>query len=121
MRDPSQAGSSSVPANKTAPIRSDHPFGTAMFDLANLAAANSFDSDLETKMLAHYFERAPNDAITRAFSAMKVAAALREAIWGMISELFLNAPGADYIAYAAEYLSRFETILKTHENKFGKS
>ena len=96
-------------------------FGTAMFDLANLAAANSFDSDLETKMLAHYFERAPGDAITRAFSAMKVAAALREAIWGMISELFLNAPGADYIAYAAEYLSRFETILKTHENKYGKS
>ena len=95
-------------------------FGTPMFDLANLAAANSFDSTLEAKMLEHYFERKPEETLLRAFSAMKVAAALREAVWSMISELFLNAPGADYIAYAVEYLSRFETILNSHETKFGK-
>ncbi len=96
-------------------------FGTAMFDLANLAAANSFNDDLEHKMLALYFGREPDTPLLRAFLAMKVAAALREATWGMISELFLNAPGVDYVAYAAEYLGRFEAILKTYEQRFKKS
>lgn len=93
-------------------------FGTPMFDLANLAAANSFDAALEQKMLDAYFEKTPDLGTARAFSAMKVAAALREAMWGMVSEIHLNAPGVDYVAYAAEYLSRFETILKSHKDRF---
>ena len=96
-------------------------FGTAMFDLANIAAANSFDEDMEAQLLVRYFERMPDEALSRAFLAMKLAAALREATWGMISELFLNAPGVDYVAYAAEYLSRFESILQTYHNRFGKT
>ena len=62
----------------------------------------------------------PDEALSRAFLAMKVAAALREATWGMISELFLNAPGVDYVAYAAEYLGRFEAILQTYEQQVWK-
>ena len=93
-------------------------FRSAMFDLANIAAANSFDDALENKMLHQYFGHTPDQATTRAFFAMKVAAALREAMWGMISELYLNAPGVDYVAYAAEYLDRFETILKNYETRF---
>jgi thiamine kinase-like enzyme len=95
-------------------------FGPCLFDLANIAAANSFDDALELQMLAHYFERVPDHDLTRAFFAMKVAAALREAMWGMISELHLNAPGVDYVAYAAEYLSRFEIIFKDYETRFEK-
>ena len=93
-------------------------FGTALFDLANIAAANSFDDVIESRMLMQYFGRAPDLATMRAYFAMKVAAALREAMWGMISELYLNAPGVDYVAYAAEYLGRFETILKNYETRF---
>jgi thiamine kinase-like enzyme len=93
-------------------------FGTAMFDLANIAAANSFDEKLEGQMLLQYFGRVPDLAILRAYYAMKVAAALREAMWGMISELYLQAPGVDYVAYAAEYLGRFESILKNYETRF---
>ncbi|MDE2445161.1 MAG: phosphotransferase [Alphaproteobacteria bacterium] len=93
-------------------------YGTAMFDLANLAAANSFAADEETRMLEQYFGAPPNEALVRSFSAMKVAAALREALWGMISELYLNAPGADYVAYAAEYLGRFENIFQSHQTRF---
>lgn len=93
-------------------------FGTAMFDLANIAAANSFDENLENQMLHQYFGNAPDLATLRAYYAMKVAAALREAMWGMISELYLKAPGVDYVAYAAEYLGRFESILKNYETRF---
>jgi thiamine kinase-like enzyme len=94
-------------------------FGTAMFDLANLAAANSFDAALETRLLENYFGKKPNLGLTRAFSAMKVAAALREAMWGMVSELYLTAPGVDYVAYAQEFINRFETIHKNYEEEFG--
>jgi thiamine kinase-like enzyme len=93
-------------------------FGTAMFDLANIAAANSFDTTMEGDMLRGYFGKAPDLALTRAYYAMKVAAALREAMWGMISELFLAAPGVDYVAYAAEYISRFDAIHAAYSKDF---
>ena len=93
-------------------------FGTAMFDLANIAAANSFEENLETQMLLQYFQRTPDLATLRAYYAMKVAAALREAMWGMVSEIHLNAPGVDYVAYASEYLGRFDAILKNYETRF---
>jgi thiamine kinase-like enzyme len=93
-------------------------FGTALFDLANLAAANSFTAPLETEMLTAYFGKMPDQSTWRAYSAMKVAAALREAMWGMVSELYLSAPGADYVAYAAEYIGRFELILRTYRKDF---
>jgi thiamine kinase-like enzyme len=93
-------------------------FGTAMFDLANLAAANSFDAVREHEMLLAYFGKAPDHSRLRAYFAMKVAAALREAMWGMISELYLAASGIDYIAYAAEYIGRFDTILTSYRKDF---
>jgi thiamine kinase-like enzyme len=96
-------------------------FGTAMFDLANIASNNSFDEAGERVILETYFERQPGEALSRAFHAMKAASALREAMWGMVSELHLNAPGVDYIAYAAEYLARFERVYSGYTAKFGKS
>ena len=47
------------------------------------------------------------------------ASALREAVWGMISELFLAAPGVDYIAYAKEYLGRFEAVHADYVTRYG--
>lgn len=93
-------------------------FGTAMFDLANIAAANGFDAATEDAMLRGYFGKAPDLALSRAYYAMKVAAALREAMWGMISELYLAAPGVDYVAYAAEYIKRFEAIHAAYTRDF---
>lgn len=95
-------------------------FGTAMFDLANIAANNSLVEPDERRVIEFYFERQPDEALLRAFYAMKVASALREAMWGMVSELHLNAPGVDYIAYAAEYLSRFERAHANFTTRFGK-
>ncbi|MFT3987595.1 phosphotransferase [Aestuariivirga sp.] len=94
-------------------------FGTAMFDLANIAANNSFDAAGEALILDTYFGKTPPEAIVRAFHAMKAASALREATWGMVSELHLNAPGVDYVAYAAEYLGRFERVYADYKKAFG--
>ena len=48
---------------------------------------------------------------------MKTASALRESMWGMMSELHLNAPGVDYVAYAAEYRDRFERMYAEHSRQ----
>jgi thiamine kinase-like enzyme len=96
-------------------------FGTAMFDLANIASNNSFEEEGELQILETYFDRKPAQAQLRAFYAMKSASALREAMWGMVSERHLSAPGVDYIAYAAEYLGRFERVYAEYNSKFGKS
>lgn len=96
-------------------------FGTAMFDLASIAANNSFDADGERLILETYFETTPDETLWRAFYAMKTASALREAVWGMVSELHLNAPGVDYIAYAAEYLGRFEQVYADYLSNHGTS
>jgi hypothetical protein len=47
---------------------------------------------------------------------MKVASTLREALWAMVSEIYLSAPGADYVAHANEYLRRTNEAVK-HFNK----
>jgi thiamine kinase-like enzyme len=96
-------------------------FGTAMFDLANISANNSFSPADEKKLLELYFEKAPDEATQRAFDAMKTASTLREATWAMVSELHLNAPGGDYVAHANEYLSRYERALKTFQERYGAS
>ena len=94
-------------------------FGTAMFDLANIASNNQLTEKAECEMLEDYFERPPDEALLRSFYAMKTASALREAVWGMVSEIHLAAPGVDYVAYAREYLTRYEHMLADYNSKFG--
>jgi thiamine kinase-like enzyme len=96
-------------------------FGTAMFDLANISANNSFGEADQQRLLEVYFEKTPDEATQRAFDAMKTASALREAMWGMVSEIHLNAPGVDYVAHANEYLARYERALKTFQDRYGTS
>jgi thiamine kinase-like enzyme len=96
-------------------------FGTAMFDLANLAANNRFDPAIEGQMLETYFDKPPSGEITRAYDAMKVASALRETMWGIVSEIKLNAPGVDYQDYTKKQLSRFEAMLKFYRMKHGET
>jgi len=48
-------------------------------------------------LLETYFGKRADESVWRSFDAMKTASALRESMWGMISELYLNAPGVDYV------------------------
>ena len=95
-------------------------FGTAMFDLANLAANGSFSLADERLLLETYFGQPASDAVQRAFDAMKVASALREAAWAMVSAIHLAMPGADYCAHAADYLARTEVALSCYTERHGR-
>jgi thiamine kinase-like enzyme len=96
-------------------------FGTAMFDLANIAANNSFTEGDEANLLELYFEKKPDAATRRSFDAMKAASALREGMWGMVSELHLSAPGVDYVAHANEYLGRYQKAVRRYNETYGTS
>jgi thiamine kinase-like enzyme len=94
-------------------------FGTAMFDLAG-AAANAEMGEAEAEaLLGAYFGMKPDDATWRAFDAMQGAALVREAMWAMVSDIHLAAPGADYKAYAAENLARLAAFLHRYREKHG--
>jgi thiamine kinase-like enzyme len=95
-------------------------FNTAMFDLAG-AASNAGMSEAESaELLTVYFGKKPDAALLRASAAMQCASLLREAMWSMVSELHLAAPGADYQAYTAENLARLDAALDSYRTKYGK-
>jgi thiamine kinase-like enzyme len=94
-------------------------FGTPMFDLANLACNGKFSPAADGRLLETYFQESVRDEIRRSFDAMKVASALREAAWAMVSAIHLAMPGVDYRAHAADYLARTETALARYVERHG--
>lgn len=96
-------------------------FSTAMFDLAGMASNASMNADQSEGLLATYFGASPSAELKRSHSAMQCASLLREAMWSMVSELYLNAPGVDYAAYTADNLERLEIALDTYHSTYGKS
>ena len=75
-------------------------FNSPLFDLGGFAANNGLTPDQEAHLLTRYFGRAPN---RRSYRAMKAAAALREVLWSMVSEIH-STLDFDYAAYTAATL-----------------
>lgn len=95
-------------------------FGTSMFDLAGAASNAGMDQDQAEALLSAYFGAPPDAATRRAFDAMQCASLAREAMWAMVSEIFLAAPGADYDAHARDYLGRLDSALERYQSTHGK-
>lgn len=95
-------------------------FSTAMFDLAGAASNAEMDDAQAAELLAAYFGGRPRPEIVRSHAAMQCASLLREAMWSMVSELHLDAPGADYIAYTTDNLARLEAALDRYQSAYGK-
>ena len=95
-------------------------FSTPMFDLAGLASNAGFDPSEDEELLAMYFGRKPDTDLICSHAAMKCASLLREAMWSMVSEIHLDAPGIDYAAYSDETMQLFEKELAAFQAKYGK-
>jgi len=95
-------------------------FSTAMFDLAGIASNAGFDAEQSALLLALYFGRQPEMELLQSHAAMQCASLLREAMWSMVSELYLDAPGADYVAYTDENLERLEASIDSYRSRFGR-
>lgn len=96
-------------------------FSTAMFDLAGATSNAGLSPEEADDFLGAYFGRAPDPAVRRSHAAMQCASLLREAMWSMVSELHLTAPGADYVAYTTENLERLDQVLERYRTKYGKN
>lgn len=94
-------------------------FSTAMFDLAGLSSNAGFSAEQSDELLGRYFDRTPDRDLRRSLAAMQCASLLREAMWSMVSELYLDAPGTDYLAYTQENLERLDTALDHYHSKHG--
>lgn len=94
-------------------------FTTAMFDLAGLASNAGFVEEQSVELLARYFGEKPSPQLIQAHAAMQCASLLREAMWSMVSELHLNAPGVDYLAYTAQNLERLDAALDRYRTRYG--
>lgn len=96
-------------------------FSTAMFDLASIASNAAFSAAEGEELLALYFAQKPDTALKRSHAAMQCASLLREAMWSMASELYLDAPGVDYVAYTAENLDRLAVVLDHYRSSYGEA
>ncbi len=95
-------------------------FGTAMFDLAGVASNAGFDGAEAEELLEAYLGRPPDDALRQSHAAMQCASLLREAMWSMVSELHLDAPGVDYLAYTQENLDALDAALDSYRAAYGE-
>ncbi len=96
-------------------------FSTPLFDLAGIASNAHFSQEQSLELLARYFGQTPEPALLQAQAAMQCASLLREAMWSMVSELHLDTPGVDYIAYTAENLDYLDQALDSYRSRYGKA
>lgn len=94
-------------------------FNTALFDLSGIASNAGMTPEESAGLLAAYLGHEPDAALLRAYAAMQCASLLREAMWSMVSELHLAAPGADYAAYTDENLARLDDALERYRTSYG--
>ena len=85
-----------------------------------LGANGRFTAADDRLRLETYFDRPVTDEVQRSFDAMKVAAALREATWALVSEIHLHVAGVDYRAHADDFLARTELALAQFEDRHGR-
>ena len=90
-------------------------FNSPLFDLGGLAANNALTQVQETHMLERYFGHTMTPAAQRSYLAMKAAAALREAMWSMVSEVHSTLP-FDYAAYTAANLATYAAAYHTFKS-----
>ena len=84
-------------------------WGSPLFDLGGLAANNGLTGAQEAHMLQRYFG-AVDAGLWRRYRAMKAAAALRETMWSMVSEIHSEL-SFDYAAYTEANLATYRAAL----------
>ena len=89
-------------------------FNSPLFDLGGLAANNGLSERQERRMLETYFDRAADGETWRKYKAMKAAAALRETLWSMVSEVFSEID-FDYAGYTAQNFSTYRAAFAAFE------
>lgn len=81
-------------------------FNSPLFDLGGLAANNGLGEAQERRVLTRYYGTAPDARLWTSYLAMKAAAALRETLWSMVSELHSELD-FDFARYTEETMATY--------------
>ena len=84
-------------------------FGSPLYDLGGLASNNELDLARELWLIERYFGTSAGESRFKSYAAMKCASVLRDAMWGMVSELHSDID-YDYVAFTEVNLERFERV-----------
>ena len=95
-------------------------FSTPMFDLAGATSNSECNAEQSAAFLTAYLGHHPDEAMLKSHAAMQCASLLREAMWSMVSELHLDVPGVDYVAYTNENLAMLEAALNAYRSEYGR-
>ena len=87
-------------------------FNSPLFDLGGLAANTALTPDQEAHLLARYYGQHPP---WHSYRAMKAAAALREVLWSMVSEIH-STLDFDYAAYTQATLQTYRASFDAFQN-----
>ena len=82
-------------------------FNTPLFDIGGLVSNSELSREQADAMLGLYFGKPVDDQLRLRSQAMIAASLLRETMWSMVAEIH-STLDADYVAYTAENLRRFE-------------
>lgn len=89
-------------------------FGAALFDLAGVAVNNALPAPARRALLATYVGRPPGAGLRRRFAAFRLAAAMREVLWGRVQSASAR-PGFDAGRYADRHEAAFRRALAAFE------
>jgi len=91
-------------------------FGMDLFDMGVLAMNCDLDQTEDRLMLKSYYGAPPNAELARRFAAAKAIGALREFLWGILSQVTKRPIEFDYSIYADMFVERYQRFLADYRN-----
>ncbi|MEE8172460.1 MAG: phosphotransferase [Alphaproteobacteria bacterium] len=91
-------------------------FGVDLFDMGVLAMNCNFDQAEDRLMLESYYGAPPDEDLARRFAAAKAIGALREFLWGILSQVTERPIEFDYSIYADMFVERYHRFLADYRD-----
>ena len=91
-------------------------FSMDLFDMGVLAMNCDLDRAEDRLMLESYYGAPPDEELSRRFAAAKAIGALREFLWGILSQVTERPIAFDYSVYADLFVERYRRFLADYRN-----
>ncbi len=91
-------------------------FGIDLFDMGVLAMNCNLDQAEDRLLLESYYGAPPDEELSRRFTAAKAIGALREFLWGILSQVSERPIEFDYSVYTEMFIERYRRFLADYRN-----
>ena len=91
-------------------------FGMDLFDMGVLAMNCDLDQTEDRLMLESYYGAPPDAELAHRFAAAKAIGALREFLWGILSQVTERPIEFDYSVYADMFVERYQRFLADYRD-----